>query len=131
MEENKLQPGDKVWHPLTGAAVVVHNNQPLGEVVRVIEPFQSPENPGLVEVQLSQPTSWPRPIPVSERLPEPLTRVLVDHSTASDGWVTAVWHDDDEEWWEATEYVSRVRLLEEVHHWMPLPPLPPMPPKPE
>lgn len=64
------------------------------------------------------------PIPVSERLPNPLERVLALHDKESDGWITACIHEDGE-WWEATEYSSRASWTNlTVTHWLPLPPVP-------
>lgn len=66
--------------------------------------------------------TWPRPIPVSERLPEPRTTVLVwPGYLQNPGYqLGAYWPDDDEvSPWRSTDgdYLQST-------HWLPLPPKP-------
>lgn len=62
---------------------------------------------------------WPRPIPVSERLPEEITSVLTwPGYRGNDGWqVGAYWPDDSDCQWRSLDGDSL-----HVTHWLPLPP---------
>lgn len=127
-----------------------------GIITKVIKQYESPEQPAIVEVTLKQPASvgvWPRPIPVSERLPGLLptdgslalyyseeVMVCIGHRY-NDGrfddfdWYLAVlasepeYYRSDEKFWKVAEYrdcEDRVELADSTH-WMPKPPLPPKP----
>jgi hypothetical protein len=61
--------------------------------------------------------SWPRPIPVSERLPERLKDVLIIWNGG--GWVIGYW--EDRFWYMAFD---ESEAPYDVTHWLPLPPKP-------
>lgn len=86
--------------------------------MRVIEPCKSPDEPGLFEVLLDPlPPTWPRAIPVSERLPDRHTFVLA-WQPLNDCWAEREW---DECVWRTVEgYI----VDEKITHWLPLPPKP-------
>jgi hypothetical protein len=66
-----------------------------------------------VDQEIDAEKYWPRPIPVSERLPEAGQRVLV---FADGEWHSAVWGDWVDGYRETYEPSST--------HWLPIPPKP-------
>lgn len=82
---------------------------------------------------LERGTSWPTPIPVSERLPESGVMVLAwndpDPRHGSNdpfaGWYLAYYSPEDGSWTqEQTGPHAEYNELELITHWLPLPPSP-------
>lgn len=88
----------------------------------------------LAEAKAAVLAAWPRPIPVSERLPEDNTEVLCYSRKTLSGFRR--WHfgmlprnGTNDDWFDPT---TGNYSLNDVTHWLPLPPKnEPLPPTPE
>jgi hypothetical protein len=67
---------------------------------------------------------WPRPIPVSERLPEDHTQVLAHCDSGGADWWGICAIDADGKWREITWCSDGTIPIRNVTHWLPLPPKP-------
>ena len=67
------------------------------------------------------PDCFPRPIPVSERLPEAMTTVLAMLQTGQ--WVIAC-RENNGDWLEHGQVITCSAVISAPTHWLPLPPKP-------
>lgn len=94
-----------------------------GESFPVITPYERFE---LLKIANHLEPNWPRPIPVSERLPEPDVLVLAycecPNNDLATGWQIAIAPDDDNKWCVMSPTGNRQQQA--VTHWLPMPPRP-------